>query len=229
MALRGTAILGLWHDIAPEMRDEYAEWHTREHLPERLALPGFLVGRRLVDREAKVWRYGTIYEGETLDAFRSPEYLARLNAPTAWSSALWPAFRDFVRVSCEIVARSGDCEGGAMMTVRLAFTEGGEPAFLEKAPALVEALFALPGVVAVGAAAARPEASSIRTKETEERGPMQVPGFDAALIVEGVGVPELKAISGRALDAILAPGNGVRDPETGVFEVSCTLAARPPR
>ena len=51
MALKGRAFMAVWHDIASTREAEYNTWHTRQHMPERLGVPGFLVGRRYVDHE----------------------------------------------------------------------------------------------------------------------------------------------------------------------------------
>ena len=48
MPLLGSAAMLLSFDIAPEAIDEHDRWHTHEHLPERLAIPGFLQGTRWV-------------------------------------------------------------------------------------------------------------------------------------------------------------------------------------
>ncbi|HSA82129.1 MAG TPA: hypothetical protein VLE23_15035, partial [Geminicoccaceae bacterium] len=95
MALIGNALLAIWHDIEPASRDEYMEWHTREHMPERLSIPGFTVGKRLINHDLGRHRYGTIYGGKDLEVFRSPAYLERLNNPTDWSLRVQPAFRKF--------------------------------------------------------------------------------------------------------------------------------------
>src|SRR5215208_2640650 len=79
MTLQGTAFLAMWHDIAAAAEPEYNLWHTREHMPERLGIPGFEVGRRYVDWNLDTFRYFTLYEGRSLDVFRSAPYLARLN------------------------------------------------------------------------------------------------------------------------------------------------------
>jgi hypothetical protein len=46
MAMLGQAVLAFWHDVTPEGREEFDHWHVREHVPERLAVPGFLRFRR---------------------------------------------------------------------------------------------------------------------------------------------------------------------------------------
>ena len=50
MSLKGTAFLALWNDIAAARDAEYNLWHTREHVPERLSVPGILTGKRYVDQ-----------------------------------------------------------------------------------------------------------------------------------------------------------------------------------
>src|SRR5688500_9222934 len=100
MTLRGVAFLAMWHDVAPAGEREYNDWHTREHMPERVGIPGFLVGRRYVDWTLDTYRYFTIYEGETLATFNSQPYLARLNAPTPWTNRMQPYFRNMIRAAC---------------------------------------------------------------------------------------------------------------------------------
>ena len=41
MPLRGTAALAMWWDMAPDMKAEFEDWHSHEHFPERLGVPGF--------------------------------------------------------------------------------------------------------------------------------------------------------------------------------------------
>src|SRR4051812_9744541 len=85
MALRGRAFLAIWHDIASAAEAEYNVWHTRQHMPERLGIPGFLVGRRYVDWNLKDQRYFTLYETVKLETLSSDDYRARLNNPSPWS------------------------------------------------------------------------------------------------------------------------------------------------
>ena len=48
MPLQGQGVLAIWHTITPEGEAEYWRWHDREHIPERLSIPGFLRLRRYV-------------------------------------------------------------------------------------------------------------------------------------------------------------------------------------
>src|ERR1700704_4523409 len=122
MALNGTAFLAIWNDIEPRGEAEFGEWHTREHMPERVGVPGFERGRRFIDGKRAKHRYFTLYEGTTLDVFQSPAYRARLNAPTEWSMRVPPPFLNFVRSACLTLASHGLGVGGALATIRLNLT-----------------------------------------------------------------------------------------------------------
>ena len=84
MSLLGKAVVAIWNDITPEGRRTFIEWHNREHIPERVAIPGFHRGRRYVAIEASP-EYFTLYEARDAGVLVSDAYLERLNAPTPWS------------------------------------------------------------------------------------------------------------------------------------------------
>lgn len=48
----GPGILAIWNDVAPGRDADFNEWFQSEHLAERLAVPGFLFGRRSSRRGA---------------------------------------------------------------------------------------------------------------------------------------------------------------------------------
>ncbi len=57
----GSAAVAMWWDIAPEVRAEWEDWHTREHMPERLAIPGFLLAANVL-----LLTLGCFLEGTTI-------------------------------------------------------------------------------------------------------------------------------------------------------------------
>jgi len=67
-----------WVHVPPEREDEFNDWYDLEHLPQVVALPGFVRGRRYMVENAK------------------PKYLAWYDTadervePGAGSSASWP-------------------------------------------------------------------------------------------------------------------------------------------
>src|SRR5438132_9308533 len=84
MALLGKAAMLLTFDVEQAAIPEHDDWHTHEHLPERLAIPGFLRATRwVVVRGAP--RYVVIYEVDRLETLGSRNYLDRLNHPTPWT------------------------------------------------------------------------------------------------------------------------------------------------
>ena len=114
----GQAALAMWWDMAPAMRQEFEHWHTHEHFPERLALPGFLRGSRWADQGGGEGFF-ILYELAAYEALVSPEYLARLNDPTPWSRQLMPHHRNMVRSLCHVRSGYGRGLGGSMATLRL--------------------------------------------------------------------------------------------------------------
>ncbi len=118
MALAGNAAVIVWNDIAPELRNEFFEWHSRQHMPERLALPGFLRGRRCIALGEGV-EFLTLYEVRDLDVLDSDPYRTRLANPTAWSAKVMPGFRNNVRGGCRVVMSHGHVMGGIVQTLRV--------------------------------------------------------------------------------------------------------------
>ena len=60
MALPGHGFLAIWNDVAPVAEPEWLNWHTVEHIPERVGVTGFLGGRRYVDPALGHHRYFTL-------------------------------------------------------------------------------------------------------------------------------------------------------------------------
>jgi hypothetical protein len=135
----GSAFLALWNDLAPGQEAEYEAWHTREHVPERVAAPGFRSGRRYVAPAHPVHRWFTLYELADLACLETPEYRDLLQNPTRGSAAMRPHFRNFLRVPCVLRGAAGFGLGGALAVLRLP-----EEAALAEIKALVQA----PGMVA---------------------------------------------------------------------------------
>jgi hypothetical protein len=223
MSLPGNAFLIMWHDIEPSGHGRYLEWHTREHMPERLSIPGFLVGKRLVDHRVEHERYGTIYSGRDVEVFRSPAYLARLNNPTPWSNEIQPLFRNFRRVACDRLASAGRGDGGAVATIELDLGAGADLSL--GAQSLCQALLAVPGAAVTHLGRARTEVSDIRTRETEIRPDRQPAGFDVVVVVEGSGVPELEAALPALEQVIVEAGLGLRRPRGRAFHLAYQLTA----
>ena len=119
MPLLGSAAMLLSFDVAADAIEEHDRWHTHEHLPERLSIPGFLRGTRWVATEGAP-RYMVVYEVESLATLASPAYLARLNDPTPWTQRIMPRYRGMRRGLCAVVASCGHGQGGFAALIRFA-------------------------------------------------------------------------------------------------------------
>ena len=127
----GKAAITMWCDVAPEVKPEFEDWHSHEHMPERLAIPGFLRGTRWSDASGE--KYFILYELDQLDTLTSAAYLERLNNPTPWSRKMMPHHRNMVRSLCAVRAGFGGGLPRALATIR--FTARGDiSAELQKVP-----------------------------------------------------------------------------------------------
>jgi hypothetical protein len=108
----------MWWDVAPEMRAEWEEWHSGEHMPERLAIPGFLRGTRFVALSGEP-SYFVLYEATSLAVLTTGPYLERLNNPTPWSRKMMPHHRNMVRSLCLVRDGYGGGVASVLATVRL--------------------------------------------------------------------------------------------------------------
>ena len=71
MSLAGTGVVAIWHDLPPEAKDDFYEWHDREHMPERVGIPGFRRGRRYVAVRGTP-EFFNLYEADKSRGARGP-------------------------------------------------------------------------------------------------------------------------------------------------------------
>jgi hypothetical protein len=89
MPKKGRAIYLVYTDLAdPRYEEEFNAWYDTEHLPELLALPGFLDGARYVAAKGGP-EYLAVYELEGLDALKTSEYKGRTRTP--WQRRVGPS------------------------------------------------------------------------------------------------------------------------------------------
>jgi hypothetical protein len=117
MPLLGKAALAMWWDVSADVRPEWEHWHAHEHFPERLALPGFLRASRWTDVSGGE-AYFVMYELQDHAVLASAPYLARLNAPSPWSTRMMPLHRNMVRAPCRVVHSCGAATARHALTVR---------------------------------------------------------------------------------------------------------------
>jgi hypothetical protein len=125
MALRGTGVLAIWNDVTAGGEDEFVAWHVREHIPERVSLPGFTRGRRYVALDGEP-AFFNFYEGESAATFVSEAYKARLDDPTPWTRRVIATFLATTRTVCDVALSEGTGVGAFVETIRVSLA--GDPA-----------------------------------------------------------------------------------------------------
>jgi hypothetical protein len=181
MPLLGSAAMLLSFDVEAGAIAEHDRWHTHEHLPERLSIPGFRRGTRWI-AIAGGPRYMVLYEVASLETLASEPYLARLNSPTPWTKTMMPHYRGMIRGLCSVLGSFGFGQGGTAALIR--FAPAGSPAAQLHGWLLEEALPAVPQMPGLGSAHLLQGAqAAAMTNEQRIRGADR--GVDSALIVTG--------------------------------------------
>ncbi len=117
MGLAGQGVVAIWNDITPEGRGDFYEWHNREHMPERVGIPGFRRGRRYVALAGEP-EFFTLYETDSPEILAGADYLDRLNNPTPWTQHAVAQFRNVARSLCRVALSLGHGQGGMILTLR---------------------------------------------------------------------------------------------------------------
>jgi hypothetical protein len=125
MPLAGKGMLLTSMNIEPSDEPEFNRWYDREHLEERVAIPGFLEARRYVAHQGNP-KYLSLYSTETFEVLDSPAYRVALANQTAWSKANIARFKNMIRGVARITVSHGTGRGAALGIIRLRPTPGGE-------------------------------------------------------------------------------------------------------
>lgn len=225
MPLLGTGFLAIWNNIAPEAESEFVEWHVREHIPERVGLPGFRRGRRYV-AEVGWPKYFNFYETDSPADLSAPAYTDRLNNPTDWTRRVVAHFRDTSRTVCTVSASVGIGNGAFISAIQLApateSTMFKDAMIRQILPATIESA----GIVGVHLLEGHRPATSLATAESKLR---SAPDSTISwlLLVEAVQLDsivlaERTACSPGNLAKAGAPEDYVR---RGVYRVQYALSA----
>jgi hypothetical protein len=111
-------ILAIFNNVAPGREAEFEEWFQHEHLQERLAVSGFLLGRRYEAVRAEP-RYFNFYVTRSVEALYSADYRMRLNDPTPMTHMVMSEiFKDMIRTVCRQTFRIGTMRGAVAVAAR---------------------------------------------------------------------------------------------------------------
>lgn len=146
MPLLGKGLLAIWNDIAPDAENDFVEWHVREHIPERVSVPGFRRGRRYIAETGRP-KYFNFYETDTPEVLSSQVYTDRLNSPSEWTRRVVAHFRDTSRTVCSVAATYGTGIGTYVSAIRIAPATDGETFRSAMVTGVIPATLRSPGVV----------------------------------------------------------------------------------
>jgi len=222
MALLGTGVLAIWNGIAPSAEDDFVAWHVREHIPERVGLPGFLRGRRYVAIDGTP-KYFNFYETTDTSALTSEAYRARLNAPTEWTKRVVAHFTDTSRTVCDVAASFGRGEGAWIETIRLSTAADAKAFKAAIAEKILQPLLSQPGIVGAHLLEGRPTPSQGDTVEKKLRGqPDQV--ADWIVLTEAVEQTNIGAIRRDTASDDAFMRQGAKPPiERGLYRLQFAL------
>ena len=118
MASVQPGILAIFNDCRAGREDEFNAWFQGEHLEERIAVPGFLFGRRHQAISGSAG-YFNFYLVESPDVLTSKPYLERLDNPTPMTKRIMSeVFINMNRTVCRRTIRRGAFRGAYAVTAR---------------------------------------------------------------------------------------------------------------
>ena len=202
-------MLAIWNDVAPGHEAEFDAWFQTEHLSERLAVPGFLFGRRhqAISGSAGYFNFYLVASPVVLT---SRAYLERLDNPTPMTRHIMShVFANMSRTLCLRTVRRGAFRGAYAVTVR--FDAAPDEAALT---ALVGELVTDINVAAGEVwRAVDTSGQPVSTEEKLRGGDRKI---KAALMIDTLRQADAEALGARM--AAQFPGADV-----GVFRVLCQL------
>jgi hypothetical protein len=204
MSLAGLGVVAIWHDLAPGTHDDFHEWHNREHMPERVGIPGFRRGRRYVAIGGGP-EFFNLYEADSPETLAGQDYRNRLAAPTAWTQRVVPTFRNVARGICRVAFTNGAGSGGVLLTLRFAIDDARRDGTLDALRRRVlPPLVYRKGVAGVHLCLADDAASRVESAEKAGMPPPVVPAW--IVLIEGISVPAVEGAADDLVPALQAHG-----------------------
>jgi hypothetical protein len=205
-------IQAIWNDCRAGHEAEFEAWFQGEHLLERLAVPGFLFGRRH-QAISGASGYFNFYLVESPAVLTSKFYLERLDNPTPMTRRIMSdVFINMNRTVCHRTLRRGAFRGAYAVTVR--FDEAPDETSLA---GLVDKLVADPGVAASEIwIATDPTGQPVSMEEKLRGGDKKIKG---ALMVDTLWQADAEKLDAGFEKEFLGA-------EVGVFRMLCQLGRR---
>lgn len=201
MPIHGKGMLMTSMDIDAAHEAEFNHWYDREHLAERVAIPGFVEARRYVAVNAAP-RYLGLYATETFEVLDSDAYRTALANQTAWSLTNIGRFKNMLRSVARITVSRGLGRGAALGLIRI--RPGDDAGGLREALAALLDPGDLPGIVSMHLMESDPRLSKPLTDDPAAPNPA---ARDWYAMIDGSDVDAVAGLmNGRFDQAIGAAG-----------------------
>jgi hypothetical protein len=224
MPLLGQAAVAMWWNVRAEQRAEWGDWHSHEHFPERLSIPGFQRGSRWTST-SDAEGFFVLYELATYETLSSKGYLDRLNNPTPWSTKMMPHHLGMVRSQCRVAASFGGGVATSLATIRISPQAGREAELQARLSETLGALTQKPGLT--GAHLLLTDTPRMSSPTTEQ----QIRGKDGAadwiMLLSGYDADEVEqVIADRLSPAVLGSLSTRDNPTIGRYELAFTMTSQ---
>jgi hypothetical protein len=218
----GRGAMVFWTDLAADAdAGDFHEWHSKEHIAERVGISGFRRGYRYIrvgdEGDALIFM---MYEVDDLATLTSAPYLDRLNDPTPWTRRCTSYYANNNRTLCAVTADVGIGIGGFVLTVQVA----PDAARKDEARArlrdeLFPRLVGTPGIVSASLLEGDDAASRTETEEKRIRGtPDRV--ADWVILVRGYDPDALRSARDREVSDPALGESGVSERQgVGLFRL----------
>jgi hypothetical protein len=216
MPIAGKGMLLTSMDIDPSDEADFNRWYDREHLEERVAIPGFLEARRYIAHNGSP-KYLCLYSTQTFEVLDSPAYRTVLANPTDWSKTSMARFKNMIRAVARITISRGKGRGAALGIIRLRPAADGR----DKLRATLRDHLdpgALDGIIAMHLI----ENDALLSKPITADPPVSDSGSgDWFVLIDGTDVNAVGALIANRFTGIIAPSELV---STGVYTLMWDLA-----
>ena len=113
------AQLLVWSDIDPDHEADFNQWYDREHMEERVRIPGFTGARRYRAVSGSARRYLALYRASSLADFTSDAYRKAFTKQTQWSITNFGRMSNTRRRVMQVPQEGGFGWGGALVLIEL--------------------------------------------------------------------------------------------------------------
>ena len=105
------AVSVMWTDIPEEITYDLNEWYDREHIKNRVDIPGYVWGKRYKAVQGRP-SYMAVYATDGPYVQAGDDFLEVVQNPTVGETEFAPHFYNSIRMMCDVTASVGDSEGG---------------------------------------------------------------------------------------------------------------------